>query len=667
MIKFRQKFIEEASDILNNLENCVLQLEERTTDSALIEELFRGLHTLKGTASMFGFNTIGKLTHSLENVYDLIRNGRMSVSKEVLDLTLAVIDYLNAVLKSDAPEEEDSDFQKLEERIAFLLNSDSEEFDGDKEEIEAISEHSSTMQTWYIHIKPKDDLENRGIKIQYIFEDLSETGQIHIVTRKCADIEGVDVYWEIFLATDKPKTDIEDILMFIEDICELELLAEQNLLIEDSFVEILNGYSNEGTIDALKTSIAELFTKTKKETVAAVEIGGHHVESIKVSADRLDEQMNLLSELVTTRAEIQLMVEQYGYKPLVRASERLDKITRSFQNNIFKIRLLPLETMRLRIDRLIRDLSQQLNKQVEFVAEGMHTELDKNIIDSLESPLMHLVRNSLDHGIEATELRKKRGKPAKGRIKLSARMTASYVQIDVSDDGEGIDTAIIREKAVQKGLIYKDEEFSKNQLYELIFAPGFSTAKALTEVSGRGVGMDVVRQTINNLRGVISVSSEQGAGTTFSLKLPLTLSIIDTMLVRVNKMLYSVPLSSIHRCTEIVRDELDRKDNSHLEIEEDLVPYVMVEDLLPVNEFFGNRSSPAAEKGEKAKIVIVKSDHDKTALIVDEVIAEHQAVIKPLGDYFKQLDYYSGATQLASGQVSLVLDIPKLLDLKMSK
>lgn len=663
MIQFRQKFIEEASDILQTLEQTILDLENSPNNSALIEEVFRAMHTLKGTASMFGFEQIGQLTHHLENIYDLIRNGRIPVDRTILDLTLETVDFLNINLKAEEHDDFSEEFKVFEDKIARVYENNQDiPFDGNQREIESIAKQMSDMQTWFIRIKPVDDLEDRGIKIHYIFDDLTETGKIHIYTRENVVDSNIDSYWEIILITDQPQDEIDDILMFIEDICEVELLANVDLLKHEFFQKQIQELTQSPVTDiaAFKTLISQelAMLSSTEEASKSVKIETKQLESIKVSSDRLDEQMNLLSELVTTRAEIQLMIQQNGYKPLMKASEQLEKITRRFQKNIFKIRLLPLATMQLRFDRLIRDLSKQLNKDVEFITEGMNTELDKNIIDSLESPLMHLIRNCLDHGIESPDIRKMRGKEGKGKITLSARLVAANVFITISDDGEGINKTKIKEKGIDKGLINKEEALTDQQIYDLIFLPGFSTSQTLTEVSGRGVGMDVVKKTISDLRGSIEVSSEKGEGSVFTIKLPLTLSIIDTMLVKAEDLFYSIPLTAIDKCTEVYSSELNARDNHHINIEGSLLPYIMVSDYFKVTD--NDRTTNSAIK-PKLKVVVIKNENHKTALIVDEVIAEHQAVLKPMGDYFKELEYFSGASQLANGRIALVIDTSKLI------
>ncbi len=661
-MNFRDKFIEDATELLNNMEQATLQLEQNKSDSSLIEEIFRGMHTLKGTAGMYSFPQIGNLTHKLENVFELIRNGHLNVNKAILDLNLSTIDLLNKVLKANENSDFSIEFSEMYQKINSITGSIGDNyFNGNKIELDKIAAQTVGFRTWLIVIKPTSDLQQRGVKMQSIIDNLAKLGNCKVLIKNNATQNAPDIFWEIILASEQNKEEIDDVLLFIDDISQIFQLAEQNLFDYDFFktkieeIEHLPQINYNEFLQCIEQNLTALQnTNICEKSLETPD--NKHIETIKVPAERLDEQMVLLSELVTTKAEIQLIVQQNRYKGLTKSLEQLEKITRRFRRNIFKIRLIPLESLQLRFDRLIRDLSRQLNKEVDFVAEGMQTELDKTIIDSLESPLMHLIRNSLDHGIETSDIRKIRGKSGRGLIKLTARQVATNVIITVSDDGEGINTAKILDKAISKGIIAKTEKLTESQIFDLIFVQGFSTAQSLSNISGRGVGMDSVKQSISNLRGAIDISSEKGKGTTFTIKLPLSLSIIDTMLVRAGQMFYSIPLSVIEKCTEINATELEQHDNQQVIIEGQLIPY------LDLNKKLKIRKQELNTTNEKFKTVIIRNESQKTAILVDEVIGEHQAVLKPLGDYFENQHYISGASQLADGRIAIVLDTTHLFD-----
>jgi len=671
VMDFKNKFIEDATELLKELEINILELEKNKNSSALIEEIFRAMHTLKGTAGMYGFANIGTLTHKVENIYDLIRNGRIGVSKEILDLTLRIVDFLNNVLHEKNNTDYNSTFIEFNKKVESIISdSTGEYFDGNLQELEKLSETKKGLRTWFLKIKPTQDLSSRGIKMHLIFEELSEIGECVIFNRANRTPEFTNIFWEVFLATEASQNEISDILLFIEDITTTFSLVDYNLLKDKHFVEKCFELEQE-----TETNIDELLhwieNKDKENTENLTDnnpnavFENKRIESIKVAADKLDEQMLLLSEFVTANSELKLMVEKFGYENLNRIVEQFDKISRRFRNNIFKIRLIPLESLHLRFDRLIRDLSENLHKEVAFITEGMHTELDKTIIDNLEKPIMHLIRNCLDHGIETADIRKSRGKQPKGIIKLSARQAATNVYIEIEDDGEGINTTKIKEKAIAKGLLEVNEILTDEQLFQYIFIPGFSTARNLTEVSGRGVGMDVVKQAITSLRGTIDIASEKGKFTKFTIRLPLTLSIIDTMLVKSGIMFYSIPLATIKKCIEINPTAMEFSENNHIVVDNKLIPYIHLEKVFKINQTFSKYWSskiiPENEKSDKLKAVIVFNGNSSIALIVNEVIGEHQAVLKPLGDYFKNLEYISGATQLADGNIAIVLDTGRMI------
>lgn len=658
MAQFKQKFREDAAELLNDLEKNLLLLEKQPNDSALIEEVFRAMHTLKGSAGMYSFDEIGQLTHRLENVYDVIRNGRITLSNEILELTLKAVDFLHKALNTEIQSDLNDEYNDFYHRINALLSiSDNEIFNGEKKEIENLSKQKHDKQTWFITIKPTSDLRKRGVKMHTIFDELNELGKNRVYNRMSTDPDGIGMFWEIILATDASMSDIEDVLIFVEDISVILPLSEHDLFEKETFTQKLVQLEQveQIPVDELVDFVEKIENQEDKQEdkdVATIKIESSEITSIKVAAERLDEQMTLLSELVTAKSELQMLVEKGGHTDLMKTVEQISKISRRFRKNILKIRMIPISTLNLRFERLIRDLSNQLNKEVNFVTEGMQTELDKTIIDRLEKPLMHLIRNCLDHGIESPDIRKMRGKAAKGTIRVAARQAAANVVISITDDGEGINKEKIREKAIKKQLIEPHHVLTDDQVYELLFTPGFSTARSLTEVSGRGVGMDVVKKAISNLRGGIIIESEKGQGTTFTIKLPLSLSIIDTMLVKSGASYYSIPLTAISKCAEITTSDLQNTDNECVAIEDKLIPYITLN---------GQQQLTETEETTKYKTVIITVENQTAAIIVDEVIGEHQAVLKPLGDYFKHQHHISGASQLADGQIAIVLDPERLI------
>ncbi len=669
MSDFKQKFIADALDLLKNMEKAVLSIETQKNDSGLIEEIFRGMHTLKGAGAMYGFKSIEKLVHLLENVYDLIRDGSMSVSKGIIDLTFKVIDHLNRVLKSSDIEDEKNIKQNkiLCDEIQTLLRTVNDYECDDKIETPYFGSETGILKTFYILFKPEDDFQKKGVTLNTIFDDIKVLGNAlfypgnyHNVPQKIQKKE-IEMFWEILLVTDEDISEIEDVLFFFQEDPHIIELASSDLLKSKEFIKTFEEkliFGEPVNTKELEKAIEELLYEDKDgaiQTEKKETISDNSTIFLKVDAEKVDEQMNLLSELVTAKAELKLITDREKYKKLTKVVETIDKITNNFRKNILTIRLIPIEALYLVFLRLVRDISGQLNKEVEFIAEGLDTELDKNIIDSLEGPLTHIIRNSMDHGIEPPNVRETRGKPRKGIIKLKAYHSAANIFIEISDDGEGINNSKIIAKAVEKGLIEKDVDLSEKEIVNLIFAPGFSTAQNLTEVSGRGVGMDIVKKGINKLRGEIEVLTEKGKGTTMVIKLPVTLSIMDTMLVTSGNSYYSIPLTSIQNCTQISHKELISSDNKQITIDGKLTPYIHLRDVFNHGDDFP----------EKEKVVMVKSGNKTVGLIVDKVIGEHQAVLKPLGDFFEEQEYFSGITVLADGKLAVILDTNKLIQDKV--
>jgi len=657
MNEFKDRFIADALDLLEKLEKSLLMLEVKPDNILIVEEIFRGLHSLKGASGMYGFNKIGHLMHLIENVYDLIREGKLKVNTEIVDLTLVVVDFTNNVLKlgDDVSDSSVSEFEKIEKQITNYLDYDEV---ADNKEVTKADGNEDTYKTYHVTFTFDEGFETRGIKLDSIFKELDELGNIISIPIKKAD-DKLDT-WEIFIVSKSMLTDIEDVFIFMMDITSIELLANENLFLNDKFNSIIQKNSalkQKNDIDELKKLIIEEEqNKELAEQTVNKGLGDNSSKStlnfLRVSAEKLDEQMDLLSELVTAKAELRLIVEKEGYKKLFKLIESIDKTTNRFRKNILNVRLVEIKTLYVMFLRLVRDISQKLSKNVEFVAEGLDTELDKNIIDALESPLTHLIRNSLDHGVESVEERKKLGKSEKAKITFNTYRSGSDIIIEIKDDGRGMDKARIQKKAIEKGIITEETELSDKQLYDLIFLPGFSTSQNLSEVSGRGVGMDVVKKSINQLRGEIEIHSEKDKGTTVLIKLPMSLSIIDTLLVQSGKQYFAIPLPSIQKCNQIKKTDLEQTENQQLNIEEKLVPYVYLREFFAIN----------GQIPDKQRVVTVSNGAQEVGLIVDKVIGEYQAVLKPFDGYLINQKYLTGASLLADGQLCVILDANKLID-----
>ena len=484
----------------------------------------------------------------------------------------------------------------------------------------------------------------------------------------------------MILVTKEDENPIMDVFIFVEETSKISIdhIFDGNLLAIPEFTNQLPGQDLSGkrlTVKEIKKVISKIPKEAlvrSKEEIMEVEAAGddkndplqrsHNQEesitSIRVSADKLDELMNQVSELVTTQAGLSLYSEN-NFDPVLNAiADNVEKLSRQLRDIAFEMTLIQISNLFRRFNRVTRDISNQLGKSVKFVTEGGETELDKKIIDSLADPLMHLIRNSLDHGIESREERIKLGKPEKGTIKLSSYYSGAKVYIQIEDDGRGIDAQKIREKAINNRLITKDDELSEKEIYDLIFVPGFSLAKSVTDISGRGVGMDVVKKNILDIRGDISVESKVGVGTKIILGLPLTLSVIDGLLVKVQSTSFIVPLVDIKKCFEIKREELSNDFNELIKLEDDKIPYLDLRKEFMIKD---------EESPEKASIILLENENSRIAVCVDSIVGEYQAVLKPVGKYYRNQEFISGATILGDGSIALVLDAYKIIARKIVK
>ncbi len=673
MDNFKKKFVEEAVDLIDGLEKSLLALEESPDDITLVQQVFRVMHTLKGNSGMFGFDLIDAFTHEMETIYDLIRNDKLKVTREILDVTLASVDHLKVLLNEDNYNDPTvkENHAELLGKVAAIIKADD-----DVDVIVPVPEETKPQKaengesTYYIFFDPIKEIFNNGTNPLFLLDELHSLGEnlVFAHLNRVPPLNEIDpelcyTYWEVLLATNADINSISDVFIFVEDDCNLDIqkLSETNLISDKTFVDQVNGLAKSqrdigfNTIQKLakevtSRSVKEITSQKKKEKSSTKDAS---ISSIRVSADKLDMLMNLVSELVTTQARLSLFAEENSIPGLMPIAENVQKLSRQLRDTAFSIVLIPIENMLTRFQRLVRDLSSELGKEVVFITEGAETELDKTIIESLADPLMHILRNSLDHGIEDAGERKRKGKPAQGKIILKAFYSGANVMIQISDDGAGIDPEIITEKAIAKGIISSDRKLSKREVLDLIFLPGFSTARTVTDVSGRGVGMDVVKRKISDIRGEVEVDSDLGAGTTITIKLPLTLSIIDGLLVKVDETHFIIPLSVVDKIFAVEHTKIVSTFNNVVVLEGKQVPFFYVR-----KEF----EHPEAEQYYE-QVIVVNFEEKSVGLVVDTVIGEYQAVLKPLGKHYKNQDMISGATILGDGTVALVMDTNKIIKL----
>jgi two-component system chemotaxis sensor kinase CheA len=671
MDKFKKKFLEEAIDNLAELEEALLQLEHAPNDSGLIERVFRYMHSIKGGGAMFGFKWLSDFTHHLENIYDRVREGTLSVNQGLLDVTFQSVDHMKNLLQEDDQVSADTEIKHKNLTVQMMQLLEAPEKKAPEKASGNQQDKDDRPKTFYISFDPAGDIFDNGTNPMFLMDELAGLGDLYPMPfmERVPLLEEMDprqcyTHWEVVLSTKEEEQAIHDVFIFVEDLAQIDirLLADSNLLDNEAFRKELDDKwrQNEGLgLDALK-ALAASCVKSENPTGKGEESkrAGDQVRrddvlsSIRVGSEKIDHMMNLVSELVTTQARLSLHAEQSEDNELAAIAENVQKLTRQLRDNAFDIALVPVETMLTRFHRLVRDLSNNLNKQVRLVTEGAETELDKNIIEKLTDPLLHILRNSIDHGIETPEEREKAGKPKEGKITLKAYYSGASVHIQVHDDGKGVDAEKIKNKAVQRQIIASDSNLSRKEILDLIFLPGFSTSTNVTDVSGRGVGMDVVKRNLADIRGEVEVDSEPGSGTTLTVKLPLTLSIIDGLLVQLSDNQYVIPLSAVDKIYAARHSDVVDTFNNLIVLDGERIPFFYL------REEFGLPESDS----ETEEIVVVQYDNNRIGLVVDNVIGEYQAVLKSLGKMYKYQDMISGATILGDGTVALVMDTNKMID-----
>ncbi|MCP4177051.1 MAG: chemotaxis protein CheA [bacterium] len=648
MKEFQQKFIDDTIELMNELEHNLLTFEKNPRDKNLIESIFRTMHTLKGSGGMFGYSSIVELTHKVEDLYAKIQNEEIEASEKIINVSFSVSDIIRKLLHDVNLEDE-----KLKKKYDKLID-ELDEFKVIDSEVQAQDESVNKFNFVYITMEPDKDFEERGVQLKTIFQDLSELGEIKIIPKPNSQKGKHHLYWEVFLSTEVDIDTVEQELMFISSESEMYVLSDRNFLQNRKFIEIISKnasnkslYTNEELKEIVENIIEEEQQDSDNQNKQALpDITRQGKATLRVDAEKLDELMKQVSDLITLKSGLKLMAQQKADDDLYEIYENLDKITSNIRDEVFELRLIPLESIRVNLERLIRDTAIALNKEIQFTSEGLNTELDKTIVDKMLTPLLHVIRNSIDHGIETTNVRAERDKTSHGNIHIKAYQSGSYVYIRASDDGGGIDKKLLIRKALAKNIIKSDEKLTEKETFNLIFAPGLSTAVNLSEVSGRGVGMDAVKTEITKLRGSIYIESKPGMGTTTTFKLPSSLSILDTLLVKSGGMYFSVPLGDIDSCMLIDDEMLEDETNDYIRYEADFISYVRLRDLFKMEK----------EESIKERAVIINREEEKSAIIVDEILGEFQAVLKPLGDKMKARPFLLGGSLMSNGKIAYIID-----------
>jgi len=718
----KQTFAQEATELLEAMEEALLSLEKTPEDEELLHQVFRAMHTIKGTAGVFGYEPIVSFTHTVETVMDQVRNGGRSLTDDLIAILLACRDHtaelVEAVLLLEDPDKLDNTLvahgDELISRItgserpgslAAIIPNAIAEKDGD---IEKLSDTEETGDLWVISLEFKQDALRNGMDPLSFLRYLRSMGEIvevvtidnRLPTAQEFDPENCYLGFRILFNSEADKETIERVFEFAEDDCDILILPPNS--VSESYLTLLEELA-EDQIQRLGEMLVHVGALTRREVekalteqknVSAGSTGSHakplgeilveqqrvqqpvveqalkkqekareriavEGRNIRVDSQRLGHLINLVGELVISTAAMKVMVDRYALDDVQEVVDSVDHLVEEIRDNALQLRMVQIGDTFSRFRRVVRDVSKDLNKEIDLVITGGETELDKTVVEKINDPLTHLIRNALDHGIEPPEERLASGKPAKGTVRLNANHDSGHIVIRIEDDGKGLDPERIRAKAEANGLIKPDQSLTREETLRLIFEPGLSTKDQASNLSGRGVGMDVVRRNIEALRGTVDLESVPGQGTTVTIVLPLTLAIIDGFLVGAQGERYVIPLAQVAECVEMASDgEVHQQGHDYVNLRGEVLPYLRLRDFFSAGEILSHQQSEGRES-----LVVARFGHTKVGLVVDELHGELQTVIKPLGKVFEHLKGVAGATVLGTGDVALILDVQELSNL----
>lgn len=707
-----QTFFAEADDLLNSMEAALLRLDEGDKDPETINEIFRAAHTIKGSAGLFGLNDIVSFTHIVENVLDRARDGKVSISSDLLSIFLPCRDHI-AVLVENARSESANDAECLAQGQALLDSllpwlEPAAPAKGVAVPVAAATKSSaggaeSDHEAWHISVRLGPDLLRNGMDPLSILRFLRTLGEIthiatiteHLPEFNTFDPEQLYLGFEITLVSNVSQQQIEDAFMFVRDESDIKLIPPRSNI--EAYVNLIKSLpentqrlgeilvkSHAISFHELEAALATQKQQAKttgavgmlgdilvEEQAIPVEIVNAALDKqkkvsekksssenrfIRVDAERLDILINLIGELVINRQRVDLLSSKMGNPTLIEAVTSMGNFTEAIRDAALTLRMVPIGDTFQKFKRVVRDTAKSIGKEIELEIEGAETELDRSMVEKLNDPLMHIVRNAMDHGIESIAVRQTRGKPDGGTIKLTARHDAGNIVIGIHDDGGGLDVERIRKKAVANGILEEGIHLSRQELFQLIFHPGLSTAEQVTNLSGRGVGMDVVKRNIEELQGGIEIESEIGVGTSFSIRLPLTLAIIDGFHVTAGHIDFIVPQNTILECVDL--NSLSHVQGQNcVNLRGDQVPYIRLREIFSLQP----------KDHSREKIVVVQFGEKRAGIVVDELHGEIQTVVKPMGPIFQSLKGIGGSSLLGTGAVALILDIQQLITFAINR
>ena len=712
----KQGFQVEAEELLQEMEEALLHLENEPDDADSVSAVFRAAHTIKGTAGVFGFDDVVSFTHVAESMLDKIRDGEIKITTEIIAVLLKSGDHMaslvNYVVETDEPMPADllATSDELITALEKIMGSSEQKKCDDttghdielKDSVSSATDHNEgskvSNDNWHISLRFGLDVMKGGMDPQSFIRYLERIGTIASITTLVdnvplvSDIDPESCYlgFEIGLNSEESKESIESVFDFVRDDCQIRIIPPNSLISEyisliqelpeeDCMIGEMLVQSKVLTEKELKNAldVQQVITEAgndkplgemlvdagvvdeqvmtaaveKQQTVRSQKTAKSR--SVRVDSEKLDALINLVGELVIANSSSFLLAERSANPELMEANSITARLVEEIRDSALRLRMVQIGDTFNRFQRVVRDVSSDLGKDIDLHIIGAETELDKMVVEKIGDPLMHLVRNSMDHGIESPEERAKNSKPVTGSLSLCAYHDSGSIVIEVTDDGKGLDKDKLLSKAIEKGLVKENHALTEQEIYRLIFQAGFSTATEVTNLSGRGVGMDVVRRNIESLRGTIDVESEIGVGTTIRIRLPLTLAIIDGFLVGVEKASYVIPLDMVIECVELSdEDRSESKGKNYIHLRGEVLPFIRL------REMFGH----GMDSIERENIVVVQYAGKKAGIVVDELLGELQTVIKPLGEIFSRLSGISGSTILGSGEVAVILDVAALVN-----
>lgn len=657
----------EAGELLGDIEQALLDLSHDLTSRDLVDSVFRGLHTLKGSGAMFGFDALAGFTHHCETAFDRVRKGQVPATEELVAVILSAMDHMQALVDGDG-----SGLEAVGDEILGRLHQAIGAADGSSEAAPATAAAAAAPVSapaasgWRVTFRLPTDCMTNGTNPLVLLDELRSLGEAKVTaqTDRIPSLDELDASqchlgWQVELRGDASRADIEDVFIFVMDDMELDIVPLET---EEPKAE--------GTPDAAIAVATDAVAVAPSAPVAA-EPGANDTarngkaspakaqESVRVPAERLDVLMDRVGELVIVQSRLAQLSSQgvrgpAGELALRSVSEDIERLASELRDTMMVLRMVPVASLFGRFRRLVHDLARETGKTIDLSTHGESTEVDKTVIERLADPMVHLIRNACDHGLELPEERIAAGKSETGHVTLSAHQAGGEVLITIRDDGRGINRERVRAKAEAQGLIEPGAAISDSELLQMIFHPGFSTAAQVTNLSGRGVGMDVVKRTIESLRGTIDITSAPGEGSTVVLRIPLTLAIIEGLLVRVGEGCYVIPLAVVEECIELsLEEDMRSRGRSFITLRDRLVPFIRLREMFDT----GTRPDP------HQKIVVIATGGERVGLVVDQIIGSHQTVIKSMSALHRDVATFAGATILGDGSVALILDAVQLVAL----